>query len=112
MLFTILGQYMNHNKTKQVCRYQPASVLLNYLECLGSQYKGRATVLNIGTSGEGRQVTFVLYLFYNKSCAWKDRSVYFHINLYNLLKDISLGIDFLPVSFDKDVFCFAFFLII
>lgn len=42
-------------------RYQPASVLLDYLDCLGSQYKGRATVLNIGTSGEGRQLK-VLHL--------------------------------------------------
>jgi len=37
-------------------RYHSTNTLLAYIDCLGKMYRSRATVYNIGRSGEGRQL--------------------------------------------------------
>jgi len=38
-------------------RYQSANTISAFVECLSRQYKGRATLINIGSSGEGRKLS-------------------------------------------------------
>ena len=52
-----------------------------------------------------KELNMHLYHFYNKSCARKDRGFYFHINHWNMLKDVFpvIGIFKCAVFFVKEV---------